>query len=113
MTTRHGVQMSPRMERVWKFIREERKISLTDFSTDDCVEAVQGALREGEKILVARLAKDPGNTDLQVLLVDYRTIMNRRPQERVHNAKQATAKADVAVSTGGDSVAEKIARGGW
>lgn len=83
MTTRKGAVMSSRMERLWRFIREERGIDLTDWSTDSDVEREQAALREGERVLADRLARAPEDRDLQNLLVDYQTIANRRPHERV------------------------------
>ena len=86
MRTQHGVEMSPRMERLWRFIREERRIDLTDFSTDECVERVQAALRVGEKVLLARVAADAHSKDLRDLLEDYRRIMNRRPRARTTEA---------------------------
>lgn len=83
MKTQHGVQMSPRKERLWRFIREECRINLTDFSTDEDVERAQASLQAGEAKLMARVEQDPDNRDLVNLLGDYQNIMNRRPQARV------------------------------
>ena len=87
LTVKHAV-MSPRMERLWRYIREERGIqSLNDWSTDEGVERDQARLRAGEKVLEERLnaahLRDHYDRDLANLLLDYRSIMNRRPHGRV------------------------------
>lgn len=107
MNTVKGVKMSPRMERLWKFIREERGINLRDFSTDEDVERQQDALRDGEEVLVRRIAATmPPSRELEELLLDYRTIMNRRPHGRVTEAmlREGEAKAQAAR----DEIAEKV-----
>lgn len=81
------------MARLWSFIRDERGLSLTDWSTDQDVEQHQDALRAGERVLEARLAESRENRrgayteaavrDLANLLADYRAICNRRPRERM------------------------------
>ena len=91
--TSHGAVMSPRMERLWRYVQDERRISLHDFSTDACVERVQKALREGEAELVRRSEKALGDRDLRHLLADYRAIMNRRPHERTTAAMQRSEEA--------------------
>lgn len=114
MITQHNVKMSPRMERLWKYIREERGISLTDFSTDECVERVQDQLLLGLKELEARVSASRGDRDrdLENLLVDYRTIMNRRPHARTTAAMQASEAAAIRargiVAAARDEIVEQI-----
>lgn len=69
--TTHGALMSPRMEALWNYI-DSRRIPLTDFSTDMCVEACYPQLE-------AALAAAPTKT----IADDLRSIMNRRPRNRV------------------------------
>ena len=112
MITTKGATMSPRMERLWTFIRE-REICLTDWSTDEHVEREQASLREGERALVTRAAAAPEDRDLQNLLVDYRAIMNRRPHGRVdatslREGERRALAARVEIHNRGDEIAEKI-----
>lgn len=72
-TTSHGVEMSPRMSRLWTYIRIERGISLTDFSTDQCVERVATQLE---------VARDQAPTD--ELKRDIDCLLRRRPSTRVN-----------------------------
>lgn len=53
MKTTHGAEMSPRMARLWTFMREQ-KIPLSDWSTDEAVERCQDQLRAGETVLLSR-----------------------------------------------------------
>ncbi|MDO8599739.1 MAG: hypothetical protein Q7S02_06560 [bacterium] len=100
------------MERLWKYIREERGIDLSDFSTDESVERCQAALREGEVELERRIAATmPPSRDLEHLLVDYRVIMNRRPHARTTGAMSASEAAALrARGATEDEIAEKIGR---
>ena len=73
MKTKHGATMSPRMERLWYYIRSVRKIRLHDHSTDRCVARVMPELR-------AALEEAP---DVPGLKADLRAIMRRTPCARV------------------------------
>ena len=72
MKTTKGATMSPRMERLWRYIKHERRIPLSDFSTDAQVERVYKQLKA---------AYEAAPTD--ELKRDLRCIMRRRPQNRV------------------------------
>lgn len=77
MRTQHGATMSPRMERLWRYLRFERKIPMHDFSTDQCVERNFAAL---EAALAAVTGDTPQDDELRR---DIRAIMRRRPCSRV------------------------------
>lgn len=70
--TTHGVVMSPRMEALWAYIQDVRKIRLTDFSTDRDVLRVYPQLE-------AALANAPTPT----IARDLESIMARVPANRV------------------------------
>lgn len=78
MRTTHGAVMSPRMERLWRYIKIERKIQLHDHSTDQCIERVFPQL---EKALAA--IPDDGAVDSEELRRDLQCLMRRRPSARV------------------------------
>lgn len=85
MLTYFHVKMSPRMERLWSYIRDVEKISLHTMSTDRCVENSLPELRQAMKKLVDRLAveEDPvRRTSLEMLRADLHCIMRRRPANR-------------------------------
>ncbi len=86
--TSHGATMSPRMERLWIYIRDVRQISLADFSTDECVERVIGALQSAHDAVSGDSHQD------EELRRDLRAIMRRRPHDRVvaSNRKPKRAK---------------------
>ena len=123
MLTRHGKVMSSRMERLWAFMQEQR-INLNDWSTDQGVEREQAALRAGERVLVERLnavhrryleLTGDMDRDLANLLLDYRTIMNRRPHGRVTpeslregEALARKARAALHAGAGEDEITSKI-----
>jgi hypothetical protein len=65
------------MERLWAYIQDVRKIPLSDFSTDECVERVY-------KQLEAALAAAP----TKELAGDLECIMNRRPRNRVQTNRR-------------------------
>ena len=77
MRTTHGTTMSPRMERLWRYLRHERKIPLTDFSTDNDVERNYHRLQ-------AALDAVPDDGTADALRRDIASIMRRRPTARVH-----------------------------
>ncbi len=110
MITRKGATMSPRMERLWTFMRG-RRIGLDDWSTDECVEREQKALKAGEEELISILAKSPDDRDLQHLLIDYRTIMNRRPHERATQAQIDASEKRALAARAEDEIGEQISRG--
>lgn len=70
--TQHGAKMSPLMSKAWTYIRITRRISLTDFSTDACVERV------ADQLIAARDACDDPEI---VRYIDC--LLRRRPQTRV------------------------------
>lgn len=78
MKTTKGATMSPRMERLWRYIKHERKIPLSDFSTDRCVERVYPQLEAALDAI-----PDDGSVENERLRRDLRTIMRRRPSARV------------------------------
>ncbi len=94
MKTPHGVPMSARMARVYGWLNDNG-VSLTPFSTDDCVErsiAKIEALRDALQAKVDEMAPkvDLGNKafDLEYqayanVLGDLAPIMRRRPATRV------------------------------
>lgn len=72
MKTSHGAIMSPRMAKLWKYIKAERKIPLSDFSTDQsvkrCLPQLQAALDATQ------------DAEIQA---DIKTLMRRVPSARV------------------------------
>lgn len=92
MKTQHGVKMSPRMERLWRYIREERKISLTDFSTDQCVERELPRLREAMANLEKRQTAKP-STETRHMMLDLAAIMRRLPSARTDSDGAVKDKA--------------------
>lgn len=70
--TSHGAVMSPRMSRLWTYIRVTRGISLSDFSTDQCVERVFGQLEAAYEAAPS-----------EEIRRDLANIMRRRPANRV------------------------------
>lgn len=77
MKTSHGAVMSPRMERLWRYLKQERKIPLSDFSTDQCVERVYSQLEAALEAI-----PDDGTPENEMLYRDVRNIMRRRPAAR-------------------------------
>ena len=75
--TTHGAVMSPRMEALWAYIQDVRKISLSDFSTDECVRRVYPQLK-------AALADAP----TPIVAKDLQCIMNRLPKNRIHQSSE-------------------------
>lgn len=117
MLTTHGAKMSPRMERLWTYLREERGIdTLNDWATDECVEGEQERLRAAVADLEERVAAAPGDRDLAHLLDDVRTIANRRPHERTDAAMERSraaalrARGEVGRDAIGDEIAGKAGR---
>lgn len=90
MLTAHGVQMSPRMERLYTFFQHER-IDISSWSTDDCVKReyakLQQALSElevaAEMGTLDKFLGELGIEQLHDLAVDVRNIMRRTPDKRV------------------------------
>lgn len=109
--TQKGHKMSPRMERLWRYIQDELGLPLNDWSTDQCVENEQVRLKAGEEKLVRQIAAtQPPSLDLEHLLIDYRVIMNRRPSARMGNAQLAESekKALAARASGTDAIGDQI-----
>ena len=75
--TTQGATMSPRMSRLWTYLRIDCKIHLTDFSTD------QGVEREIGKLQAALDAVQGDSLDAENLRRDIRAIMRRRPANRI------------------------------
>ena len=110
-TTAHGAKMSPRMSRLWTFLRVERGLEgrFHDWSTDEDVERLQAELREAEAVMVARCAAAPDDKTLSDLLRDLRVIAERRPHERTTAAMQKSqAQALRARGMAEDEIAAQI-----
>ncbi len=91
MKTQHGATMSHRMERLWRFIKEEREINLSDWSTDDCVERELEKLTAAAAELQKRLANNSGDKNLRDLADDLASIIGRRPKNRAMPGKPTAA----------------------
>jgi hypothetical protein len=92
MLTQHGAVMSPRMARMWTFLRAEG-IPLTDFSTDSSVEACITKLT----VALAHATE---------LAADIENLTKRRPSARVTDA---TFKAPAPTSTAPESEIDSTA----
>lgn len=95
MRTPSGVQMSDRAARIYGWLNA-RGISLTTFSTDDCVErcypALQAAHADLTKLLgllvgAGRSGDLPSDVELDAMVRDLESIMSRRPAARVPGAR--------------------------
>jgi hypothetical protein len=97
MKTPAGVDMSPRMARVYSYLNHAG-ISITPFSTDSTVQAAKGKIAAARDLLLApRLNGElpPHPTTLDVV-TDINNILNRLPENRVAAIGEEAAVSTVA-----------------
>jgi len=90
MLTAHRVLMSPRMERVQRYLRHHCKISISDWSTDMTVWSVLPQLQAAADYVTAMIAgtapQPPGEAytvlEMEAMAADIAAIMRRVPANR-------------------------------
>lgn len=84
--TSHGATMSPRLSRLYTWLQANH-VSLTDFSTDTCVQRELPKLISLRAELISFVARDPDEPlppmYLTDLAADLANIMKRLPENRV------------------------------